>query len=113
MAETFIWAIDDGPQSTTRFRVTKTALGDGYTQRVSEGLNNRVRRWPVTITGSWAELDEIEDFILRHEGYISFNWTPPGPNATPGLWLIEEYSFMPRSGEQGTINATFVEEFAP
>ena len=53
-------------------------FGDGYQQRVPNGLNHMRQVWNL----QWSRLtydqaNEIEDFFKARGGHESFTWTPP------------------------------------
>lgn len=76
--ETFNWKAAFGTSKDTKPRVIKSQYGDGYSQRIKDGINSIVRSWPVTIKArSLAEADEIEAFLEARAGVEAFSWTPP------------------------------------
>ena len=71
-------ALDTTVRRTTRTQ--RIQFGDGYSQILTDGLNNQLERWSCK-TGPLFE-DEaygIESYLLRKRGE-AFAWTPP--NAT-------------------------------
>jgi phage-related protein len=112
MADTFTWSptVANYSGSTTQ-RVRKSQFGDGYTQRVADGLNSEVSSFNVQFIGDAATIQAILAFFTAHTG-ISFNWTPPLWTA-PALFACEKYSQPSKDGASYTISATFDQTFAP
>ncbi|HBG06329.1 MAG: hypothetical protein A2075_12225 [Geobacteraceae bacterium GWC2_58_44] len=76
--ETFSWNVSLNSSKETKARVLKTQYGDGYSQRVRDGINSLVRAFPVTIkASSLATADQIEGFLEARNGDEAFAWTPP------------------------------------
>lgn len=111
MVDTFNWPVDDGPSGNNKFRRKVARFGEGYEQRVGDGLNNINRDWNVTVRSDWATLDAIGTFLEAHADGTPFYWTPPGATAVQRLWTCDGYTFSPRSGTNGTLSAAFTECF--
>lgn len=69
-------------------RVRKAQFGDGYTQRVGDGLNNMPRKWSVTFRQVTADADIIEAFLESTKGAANFSWTPP--RGAAGKWVVSD-----------------------
>jgi phage-related protein len=59
-------------------RLQIAQFGDGYDQRIPDGINFIRRAWTLR----WAPItpeaaDAIEQFLVARGGYQSFWWTPP------------------------------------
>lgn len=52
--ETFTWATQNGEAPDIKYRVRTSQFGDGYKQKVGDGINNKVDAYPVTHTGNTA-----------------------------------------------------------
>ena len=111
MVDTFTWPVDDGPTGDHAFRRKTAKFGDGYEQRTGDGLNNIGRKWNISLKTDWTTLDAVEDFLVAHADGTPFYWTPPGPNGIQRLWTCDGYTFSPRSGQNGSLNASFTECF--
>lgn len=107
--EEFAWSHLRKPGATARvnFRVRKVQYGDGYSQRTPDGLNHRLETWPLTFEGGLSLIGPIKDFIDRHEGARSFNWTPPA--GKPGVYVVENYSFVSIGSGLYSVSADFVQ----
>jgi len=70
---------DRGLKTTQKPRVLSIAYGDGYEQRIADGINNLPEEWTL----SWknrniAETNKIIKFFEDLEGVTTFDWYPPG-----------------------------------
>lgn len=110
--ETFNFPIETKPTGTVNFRTRSVGFGEGYEQRVGDGLNTKVQIWNVTIDNSYEVTQQVMDFLDRHSGYIAFQWVPPG-RSEPRKYICEGYTEVPHVGEQRRIQATFREDFRP
>lgn len=106
---TFTWSPAPGASETVMPRVKSAKFGDGYEQRVGEGINTRPRSWSLTFLGPTARTDAIAAFLEAADGVASFDWTPPyGP---AGKFVCRSWSrTVPALVIQG-ISATFEEVF--
>jgi len=104
-----------------RPRTLKAQFGDGYVQRVKDGVNARLRVWNVVfdpmhattpIGGSGTNLDDINDFLERQDGYIHFLWVQPPPFNTEGAkeFVCEEWSFQYDRGLRVGLTAVFMQQ---
>jgi phage-related protein len=76
-------------------RVLKTEFGDGYGQRVGDGINTVRETWDL----NWGSLTPDEatnaDFFLRARGgYDAFLWTPPRATVAK-KWTCESWTLTP------------------
>ena len=63
-------------------RVIKIQFGDGYEQRVQEGINNIVQSFSVTFNNRpKADIDDIMAFLDNKAGTTAFDFTYPDTNA--------------------------------
>jgi len=69
-----------GRQSKPRVRIAK--FGDGYEQRIADGLNPIEETFNVTFNNrTEAELDDITGYLASLGGVTSFYFTVPDDNA--------------------------------
>jgi len=108
---TFIWTPTGSPSGTVQFRVRKAQFGDGYSQEVADGINNKVSSWPLTFTGGKEEMQALVSFLDERAGWQSFYWTPP--LGVPGYYKCASYSPSPVGGPVYAVTATFQQVFAP
>ena len=100
-----------GSQRKTTARVLKTDFGDGYGQRVSDGLNSIRDEWTVIFDSlTEAEAGVVDVFLRQRLGSLSFTWTPPG-EVTPKRWVCNEWTVTPLDPGAFSFNATFVQVF--
>lgn len=92
-------------------RVLIAQFGDGYDQRIPDGINHQRRNWslrwgPITP----AAADYIENFLLARGAHQPFWWTPPRYLAPVKVrcpkWIRTEEQWNASSIEAG-----FVEVF--
>jgi phage-related protein len=74
---TFTWVPAYEPQRTVKAGVITTQFGDGYSQRVSQGLNSVAESWQLTFTRLKTEVAQIEAFLRARSGVESFEWLTP------------------------------------
>jgi len=105
---TFTWNPRYGASVENTPRVRRAQFGDGYQQRVGDGINTLKRKWSVSFKLDLAEMDAIDAFLKATEGELSFDWTPP--NGPAGTFIVLTWN---RSSDDGydTITATFEETF--
>lgn len=63
----------------TRFRVLKAQFGDGYSQRIPDGINTRIDSWTI----KWGALSKtekltVEGVLISVGGWGILTWTPTG-----------------------------------
>lgn len=110
--EIFDFPVQTRPVGTITFNIRRVSFGDGYEQRVGNGLNNKKQAWSISFEGSYVEALEVTDFLDRHGGHVSFQWTKPG-HAFASYFVCDGYTEVPHVGAQKTIQATFYEVFQP
>ena len=101
-----------GAQKTSQPAVRKVQFGDGYSQRLTFGLNQNPKSWSLTWEVSEANADTIEDFLDARGGAESFDWTPPD-TATSYKWICEQWTKTIPYLNRASITATFVQVFEP
>jgi phage-related protein len=95
-----------GYTEETTYRVQTAKFGDGYEQRVADGINFQV----VNVTLTCALLDSTEkgdliDFFNARGGYESFYYTLPS-EASPRLWVCQD-PIQVTSAEANLWNVSF------
>ena len=71
-------------------RVLKVQFGDGYEQRIQDGINNLKQQFSVTFNNRpKAEIDDIVAFLNNKAGTTAFNFTYPDSNAGGGETTIK------------------------
>jgi len=106
---TFTATPSQGINLTSEFRVKKAQFGDGYSQRVADGINTIQRKWSVSFTNTATAIDAIQLFLDTEKGVTSFTWVPPVGDS--GLFLCDSYSRSIDDYDNETLSATFIEVF--
>ncbi|AIR90759.1 phage tail protein [Pseudomonas cremoricolorata] len=109
--ETFTWPTERGEAAEIQYRTREARFAGGYRQVVGDGPNNREDRYPVTLTGSAAELRTILAFFDRHAGAKAFLWTPPLGGT--GLFTCADPRPTPIGAGLFKLSATFARAFHP
>jgi phage-related protein len=99
----------NGPTATIDAKTLEASFGDGYEQRVGDGINTMREVWNLTFTGSRAYVEEIYTFLKSKAGVTSFTWTPPG--GTEIKVTCKSWSKPIISKFNASINATFKQVF--
>ena len=87
---TFTWTPDFPIDADTEPRLFAARFGDGYEQRVLDGLNAIQPAYSVRfMQRTLAEADAIETFLRSNAG-LAFDWTPPGGSA--GKYVARKWS---------------------
>ena len=97
---------------TSKPRVLKVQFGDGYEQRVAEGINNINESYAVTLNNRpKAEIDDVLAFLDSLNGVTAFNFTIPdtnaGGNETTIKVVCEDYGLTYNNDEGYSCSATF------
>ncbi len=110
----FAPSIGPSTQNTSRTVAARTltaALGDGYQQVTSDGINNLRATWTLEWDGmSKAEMQAIDAFFVAQAGYLVFQWTAPGDTA-PKLWRCAQFGSQPTGPQSWTYTATLIQQF--
>lgn len=87
---TFTWYPAPDARRSVAARVLSARFGDGYEQRIGDGINTMLAVWSLEFRGkSRTEMDEIEAFLVARAGVESFDWTDPAGVA--GKYLCREW----------------------
>lgn len=110
-AEVFIWSPSYGARKTHKPRVLASSFGDGYEQRLGDGINRDPERLDLrfSVRRDAQDGDAIDDFLKARGGVESFYFYTPFKRV--GLFVCREWS-RDRSGPIfSVISATFEEVF--
>ncbi|MFD1806212.1 phage tail protein [Pasteurella oralis] len=81
MLKKFNWKSQWGMTTEVTPNVTVTQFGDGYEQRLKNGLNYISETFNIVVRlhriREEAEINNLMNFLLTHAGWKSFLWTPP------------------------------------
>ncbi|MDY0559575.1 phage tail protein [Pasteurella multocida] len=75
--ETFNWCIRPDYTIESSPRVTKVQFGDGYAQRISNGINTLLRKYPVVVKVDKQTAQSVDEFLARHKGVEPFYFNEP------------------------------------
>jgi phage-related protein len=106
---TFTWQPAPGASQPVKPSVRTSPFGDGYQQRVPDGINTIKRAWSLRFTRVTADIDAIENFLKARAGAEAFDWMPPAGAA--GKWLCPEWARNAADRDAQEITATFTEIF--
>jgi len=102
-----------GAQKSSRPNVRTVQFADGYSQRLTFGLNQNPKTWNLTWQVSETDADTIEAFLdARAADNASFDWTPPD-SAESNKWICPEWSKVIPYVNRAVITATFNQVFEP
>lgn len=91
-------------------RTLEAAMGNGYEQRVGDGLNTMPEIWSVVFEGiSWTDCITIKNFLKGQGGSLPFMWTPPGESALQVK--CKSWKRVKTSPNTGTVTTSFEQVF--
>lgn len=110
MAE-FTYTPDFGAQANYKPRVRVTQFGDGYEQRVTEGINARPQVWSLQFNNrSNTEAGNIVSFLAARNAVEAFDWTPPNEETAIKVVCREWVKTVARAN-LNNVQATFQQVF--
>lgn len=72
---------DKNLNRTSAPRVLKATFGDGYEQRIADGINNIQEEYSIAFNNrTKEEIDDITAFLASKNGVTSFDFTIPDSN---------------------------------
>jgi phage-related protein len=103
---------DKNLRKSTKPRVLKVSFGDGYEQRLQDGINNLTQNFAISFNNrSKQEIDDIVDFFDAQAGVTAFDFTFPDPDGGGGETTIkvvcEDYNQIYVNNEINSCSATF------
>lgn len=73
-------------------KVKTSKFGDGYEQRVADGINNNLQKWQISFNNrSLDDVDVVYNFLKARGGVESFDWTPRG-ELSPRKFVCRKWS---------------------
>lgn len=105
-------------QRSTKPKVRRAAFGDGYEQRLVQGINPLDQSYSINFaTRDNEEIDDLVAFLDANQGVTSFAFTIPDSNAVGGETTIrvvcEDYSLTYTNDEFYSCSATFRRVYEP
>jgi len=102
IAPSFSAQLDEEP------RVLASQFGDGYTQRVGDGINISLRKWSLRFDARTStERDAILAALRAENGITSFDWTDP--LGYTGKWVCKKWSTILNNAASSSVGAVFEE----
>jgi len=93
--------------------VRTVQFGDGFSQRLSYGLNQNPKEWSLTFDVTDTDADVIEAFLnARAADVASFDWMPPDDNVTY-KWICPSWNREMYDNKRSKISVTFRQVFEP
>lgn len=93
-----------GPVRRKRPRVTPIKFGDGYEQRVADGINTLLPVWDLLFRDTKARIAAIDAFLESKNAVTAFTWTPTG---LPEILVVCREWSRTFDGPTGTLTAAF------
>lgn len=107
---TFTWTPDQGVSPSVETRVNSVMFGDGYEQRVADGINTIKETWEVSFTlRTKTEILAIDSFLRAQGGVLNFDWTTPAGAAKK--FVCKRWSPTFYHDGNASLSATFEEDF--
>ncbi|WP_392559397.1 phage tail protein [Orbus mooreae] len=75
--EYFHWCVAPNMQVPIQPKVKTIKFGDGYEQRIQDGINSDLRSYSISLTVRRDEDLWIDQFLTLHAGYKAFLWRNP------------------------------------
>jgi phage-related protein len=108
---------DRGLSRQSSPRVLKVSFGDGYEQRLVDGINNLVQQYSITFTNRpKEEADDIMGYLESLNSVTAFDFTIPDSNGggeTTIKVVCESPSMSYMWGEAYTVSATLRRVYEP
>jgi phage-related protein len=100
-------------QKTVQHRTRIAQFGDGYSQRVADGLNSRVENWQFV----WAGLTEsdyqtLTDALDAGGAVTPYTYTPPGSSSAKTYAMTADgYTVQHHGADLYSVSANFKQVF--
>ncbi len=89
----FVWRPSYNGNNNLEPKVKNITFGDGYSQKISDGINNILLNLELTFDlRSDAESEAINHFLFERKGSESFVFTPNIPYNIPKLFVCDNWS---------------------
>jgi phage-related protein len=112
MPATFTIAPDYASPASVKPEIATANFGDGYSQRVPQGINWIGEEWDLTFSARTpSERDALLAFFVAQGGYLAFNWT--SPSGTTGKFVATNWGYSPTSAAANSVSAHFSQVFEP
>ena len=101
----------EGNTQTNAFKKLESQFGDGYVQRTSIGINNKLGTWAYSRTAPKADIAKIKAFFDEHTSTKSFLYQTSFDNEVSVV--AADYSLVSLGGGVWRISTTFTQSFKP
>ncbi|MCY3591622.1 MAG: phage tail protein [Acidobacteria bacterium] len=106
-------AVSKGSGVRHQIRVLEKRLGDGYTQRAADGLNNVALKYEAVWTGlTKEEAGELVVDLRRWGGVETFKVETLPDGLSETNWICKDWSVEWVSAERRNIRAMLEEDFS-
>jgi phage-related protein len=115
-ASEFNYAPSRGFVTETTPRVAVATFGDGYSQRVAQGINSLNQVWNLEFRStSMTTINAIVSYFSTKNGVTPFWWLPPEgtENQDEVLVVCTKWSRTYESNISAGVSATFERIYAP
>lgn len=110
---TFSYTPDFGAQAAYKPRVRVTQFGDGYEQRVADGINVNAQVWNLQFNNRTnTEAGNIITFLATRNAIEAFDWTPPNEGTAIKV-VCREWTKTVSRNNLNNVSATFQQVFQP
>lgn len=110
---TFTFVPDFGLNAAFKPRVRTAQFGDGYQQRVPDGINTRQDVWNLNFSvRTDTETASILAFLEARAGSEAFDWTPPNESFAIRV-VCREWNRTLDRPNQNTVTAKFDRVYEP
>lgn len=109
----FTWNPEFGAAQEKKPRVRTVSFGDGYEQRLRDGINNNPSKWTLQFNmRDNTETDAIMSFLDARGGSEAFSWTPPY-ESTPIRVVCRSWTKSLQKFNLNNISAVFEQVYEP
>lgn len=106
----FSYLASYGAQATRKPAVNVAKFGDGYEQRIQDGINAIPEIWSLTFANrQTSEAQAIDAFLTAAAGVTNFTWTTP--LGITGKFVCRTWQPTIGQGNIWSVTATFEQVF--
>jgi phage-related protein len=97
---------DQGASKSMRVAVKETRFGDGYSQRVGDGINALQEDWTLNFAGrTKATVLSIDTFLRSQAGTLAFDWVTP--EGVSKKFICKDWSYSAVHDSDWSLSAKF------
>jgi len=106
----FVWKHAYKANNKNTPRIKTISFGDGYTQRIPDGINTLLLNFSLTFESrDLHEITAILHFLTIRNASESFVWLPPAPRGQLTTVVCPEWSDVQEFYNTYTIQGTFIQ----